>query len=96
MATLAFDTLKFMETLQASGFNDAQAKGIVSVLRGAQEAHLDELATKRDLKELELRLEQRMSDNKTDLLKWVGGMFAAQTALILAAMFALMRGAGHG
>lgn len=63
MTAITFDTLKVLETLKASGFNEAQAKGIVTILREAQDARMEDLATKQDvavlrhnMKELELRM----------------------------------------
>ena len=67
---VAFDTLEFVETLQASGFNEEQARGMAGALKKAQDTHLEALATKhdielvrhdielvrRDMKELEARM----------------------------------------
>lgn len=56
MTTITFDTLKFVETLKAGNFSDEQAKALTSALKEAQEARLEDLATKNDLASLELRL----------------------------------------
>jgi hypothetical protein len=61
MATLTFDTRKFIRRLQEAGFSPQQAEAVAEAFRDAQgEA---ELATKRniedlrrDMKEIELRL----------------------------------------
>lgn len=54
MATITFDTHKFIRTLKASGIPEEQAEAIAEAFR---EAHLEaELATKSDLRELEYRL----------------------------------------
>jgi len=54
MATITFDTHKFIRTLKASGIPEDQAEAIAEAFR---EAHLEaELATKSDLRELEYRL----------------------------------------
>jgi len=54
MATITFDTHKFIRTLKESGISEAQAEAIADAFR---EAHLEaELATKTDLRELEYRL----------------------------------------
>jgi hypothetical protein len=57
---------------------------------------LDDLTTKRDLKELELRLESRIKDtelkiveSKADLIRWVVGVGVLQTALITALLIKL-------
>jgi hypothetical protein len=51
MSTIAFDTLKFVKTLEASGFNAAQAEAIAIAYRDASKEQ--ELVTKKDL-QLEL------------------------------------------
>ncbi len=57
---------------------------------------MDDLTTKRDLKELELRLESRIKDtelkiveSKADLIRWVVGVGVLQTALITALLIKL-------
>ncbi|HLB80578.1 MAG TPA: hypothetical protein VJJ77_08740 [Dongiaceae bacterium] len=37
------------------------------------------LAAKRDLKELELKLEARLSESKSEIIKWMIGVAAART-----------------
>ena len=51
MSTVSFDTLKFVETLKSSGFDDEKAKGIATAYRDA--SNDQELVTKKDL-QLEL------------------------------------------
>ncbi len=54
MATITFDTHKFIRTLKAAGIPENQAEAIAEAFK---EAHLEaELATKTDLRELEYRL----------------------------------------
>ena len=54
MASITFDTHKFIRTLKASGIPEDQAEAIAEAFR---EAHIEaELATKSDLRELEYRL----------------------------------------
>ena len=43
-----------------------------------------ELATNRDIKEIELRLEARISESKSEIIKWMIGVSFAQIALSLA------------
>ncbi|MBF0179987.1 MAG: hypothetical protein HQM03_08190 [Magnetococcales bacterium] len=66
----------------------------------ADVANLDTkvLEIKRDIKELDAKIETIKADlqrdieaAKADTIKWTAGMFAAQTALIIGAMFAVMR-----
>ncbi|NDY58848.1 DUF1640 domain-containing protein [Desulfovibrio sulfodismutans] len=85
MVTTTFDTLAFAKRLMEAGFTERQAEAQVTVLREIVES---ELATKRDLRELELRLTAEMvkanAETKADILKWVAGMLVAQAALIAA------------
>lgn len=58
MATeLLIDTHKFIEELKAGGFSREQAE---SLTRALQKSDLNHLATRSDLKELELRLTNRI------------------------------------
>ena len=57
---------------------------------------MDDLTTKRDLKELELRLESRIKDtelkiveSKADLIRWIVGVGVLKTALITALLIKL-------
>lgn len=122
---VTFDTLKFVETLKASGFDETQAKGLAVAIREVQAVQLEDVAVKRDLKELEgqlstkadvakveihvlelkrdikeleAKIETRLKEldakietAKADTFKWAAGMFAAQTGIIIAAMFAVIR-----
>lgn len=67
MNAIPFDTLKFANRLKAVGFTDTQAETIVEIQREASnetlhhaihDFHLDDIATKRDLKELERDLKE--------------------------------------
>jgi hypothetical protein len=48
-------------------------------------------STKAELKRDITVIEAKIESSKADTIKWTAGMFAAQTALILGAMFAVMR-----
>ncbi|MEA3042083.1 MAG: hypothetical protein QOC65_1572 [Sphingomonadales bacterium] len=67
MPRLAFDTLAFVKRLSAAGMNARQAEAMAEALT---EHAFTDLATKSDLKDLELRLTLRF-----------GAMLAASTAL---------------
>mgnify|MGYP001770452045 CR=1 FL=1 len=73
MAAVMFDTHKFVRKLKESGFEEKQAEGIAEAFKDASgEA---ELVTKRDLKELEFKLEARFEQLKGELglVKWMLG-----------------------
>ena len=71
---LTIDTLKYAEKLMAAGVPEDQAKAQARILA---EVIDENLATKRDLKEMELRLEAR-------LIKWMLGCALGLAALIIA------------
>ena len=84
MATLTFDTLKFVHRLRESGIPETQAEAIAEAFRDASgEA---ELATKDDIKlavaELRTELHKEIRDLKVDLIKWMTGALIAQAAVI--------------
>lgn len=80
MTTITFDTQELVIELENSGFTRKQSETVISVLKKAQ----GELATKNDLREMELRIEAKISDIKYDLVKWIGGLMLAQVAVIAA------------
>ncbi|MBF0192723.1 MAG: DUF1640 domain-containing protein [Magnetococcales bacterium] len=82
--TVPFDTLAFVKELETAGVPpaqaEAQAKALSGVLQKVEESRLQELATKGDVEAA-----------KVEMIKWTAGMFVAQTALIIGAMFAVMK-----
>ncbi|WP_165178033.1 DUF1640 domain-containing protein [Desulfovibrio sp. ZJ369] len=77
MTTTTFDSLDYFEQLKAAGVPEEQAKIQATALRGVIE---HSLVTKRDLKELELRLIIRL-----------GGIVVACTALLVAILPIVLR-----
>ena len=91
MATLTFDTHAFKELTQA-GMPEEQAE----VLARSQAALIDEkLATKQDLKELELRLKRDLNEMelrlKHDMTVRLGSMMVVAVGVI-AALVKLLSG----
>ncbi len=88
MSTLVFDTHAFIKRLRGAGFTEEQAEIFADEHRKLIE---DRLATKQDLKEVEMRikesetkLETRMAELKAELIKWMIGLLFAQAAFIVA------------
>jgi hypothetical protein len=79
MAQPVFDTHGFVKGLSAAGMNARQAEALVEALNGAFET----LATKADLRELELRLANTLSMR-------MGAMCAGSTALTVAILGVLI------
>ena len=71
------DTLKAFETLTAAQMPEKQARALVAIVNELQEARLAEVATKNDIKELEVHIERV----KFDLLKWLIPFLIGQIAL---------------
>lgn len=106
MATVTFDTHEFIKELKGAGFSEEQAEAITKLQKAAasttleQARHdfeLDNVATKRDLKELELTLESRIKDTelkivetKSELIRWVISVGLLQTALIAGLLLKLI------
>ena len=86
MATIAFDTLKFVEKLTAAGVPDAHAKAEAHALADVLSANLDELATKRDLKELELTLTLQIEKSRNATMLWMFTMPAGFSGAMMAVM----------
>ena len=105
MTTITFDTHEFIKELKSVGFSEEQAEVITNLQKTTinttleQAKHnyqLNDLATKRDLKELEFQLESRTKDtelkiveSKAELIRWVVGVGLLQTALITALLIKL-------
>jgi hypothetical protein len=105
-AAVAFDTLKFVEKLEAAGVPHAQAKATAEAFA---EATSQELATKADLAllradldlvrsqletkidKVELRLEAKIEATKSEIVKWQFGTIGFQTLVILGAVLALAK-----
>ena len=84
MTAVPFDTLKFVEKLEAGGFTHQQAKAAAEAFAEATGQELakkgDISGIRADLREMELRL-------KYDLTLRLGGMIAAGVAFLTASKF---------
>lgn len=81
MSGSIFDTHAHVKRLMEAGFTAEQAEAQVMTLRELVES---QLATKRDLKELELNMSVEMARSKSEILKWLVGLLVAQTAVVAA------------
>ncbi|KJV05812.1 DUF1640 domain-containing protein [Methylocucumis oryzae] len=80
MNAIHFDTLAFANRLKSAGFTDAQAQVLVELQRettdqaleqAKHDFHLDDLATKRDVKELETELQHSLALIKADTARLI-------------------------
>jgi hypothetical protein len=102
MTAITVDTYALITTLKDSGIPEQQAKAQIDAMAKFVEVareqiehdhKLDDTASKRDLKELELtlsaklreselKLEAKISESKAELVRWVIGAGFMQVALI--------------
>jgi hypothetical protein len=91
------DALGLAEDLEQAGFPRDQAHGLARALRDRTAA---DLAVKSDLRELELRLEarltqigQKIADAQIAMIKWFAGVMIVQAAALVALIKLLPGGA---
>lgn len=82
MASMTFDTHRFVISLQKSGFSTEQAEGINNALNEALQTA--DVATKGDIREMEARIEAKMEAATASIIKWLAGLMIAQGAAIAA------------
>ncbi len=99
LTTAPFDTLKLARALRDANFSAEQAEGMAYAIA---EAVQTDLATKSDLREMELRLDGKIATlsaelraeiagTKADIIKWMFGTIGFQTLVILGALITLIR-----
>lgn len=98
MTVLAFDTHDFVKKLKGVGFSEEQAElitelqkttSITTLEQARHDYELDELVTKRDLKELELNVNLKIAETKAELIRWVVGVGLLQITIIAGLIFRL-------
>jgi len=92
VATVAFDTLKLAQRLEAAGLPQRQAQEIA----GAISETVGEAVVTREyldlrLGELTARLEAKIADAPAEMMKWMSGAVGLQTLAILGGAAALLR-----
>jgi hypothetical protein len=109
MTTITFDTHEFVKKLKGVGFSEEQAEVLtdlqkttaINTLEQARiDYELDDLATKRDLKELEFALKRdikeldltlnvKIAETKAELIRWVVAVGLLQITIIAGLIFRL-------
>lgn len=89
MASITFDTLKFVEHLRKAGVPEDQAKAMSDAQKEllTEIFEQQELATKTDIKDIELKI----AETKAELVRWVVGAGFLQTVLIAALLMKLIK-----
>ena len=77
--SLTFDTLAYVKKLKSAGVPEEQAEVHAEAFAEILE---ERIATKQDLKGLELTLRHELSNTKSEIVKWVAGMLVAQAAIV--------------
>ena len=88
MTSVAFDTLKLAQRLEAAGFPAKQAQDMASAI---SDTIVDTVVTREylDLRLGEIRVE--LAGLKSEMLKWMSGAVGLQTLAILGGVAALFR-----
>ena len=105
MTTITFDTHDFVKKLKGVGFSEEQAEALTDLQKATtlntleQARHdyeLDNLATKRDIREIELKIElvkaelkRDIAETKAELIRWVVGVGLLQITSIAGLLFRL-------
>lgn len=103
MSAIPFDTHAFYSELVESGLAEKTAEALTKAVTKIEVAKIEELATKRDLKEIELKIElvkselkrdietvrKEMAENKAELIRWVVGVGMLQITVITALILKL-------
>jgi hypothetical protein len=98
MTVITFDTHDFVKKLKESGFSEEQAETLTNLQKitasntleqAKHEYHLEDLATKKDLKETQLQLQKEIAETKVDLVKWVVAVGLLQITIITSLLLRL-------
>jgi len=93
MSTIPFDTHAFYVELVESGLAEKTAEALTKAVTKIELAKIEELATKRDLKEMDASLQLKIEQTKSELQRWmvtvVLGTAILQTAIIAALILKL-------
>jgi len=81
MSSVAFDTLKLAQRLEAAGFPPKQAQDMASAI---SETIIDTVVTRE-------YLDLRLAELKAEILKWMFGVVGLQTIAILGGVAAFLR-----
>lgn len=84
MSTVTFDTLKFVKTLEANGFDAKQAEAIACAYRDASSEQ--DLVTKESLK-FELQAELAPIKSEMQVMKWMNSLVLGGIIILILKSF---------
>lgn len=94
MTATIFDALAYFEKLKTAGVPEEQARVQANAFRDfsaiQEEKARNELATKMDVLQAEMRLSEKIEAGKHEVLKWLIGLLLTQSALLVA-IFAFLK-----
>jgi hypothetical protein len=70
MAGARFNPLTYANTLEAAGFNRAQAEALAQGFADLRS----------DIQEMDARLRKEIADSKIEMIRWIVGVWTLQTA----------------
>jgi hypothetical protein len=89
MSAIPFDSHEFYSELVQSGLAEKTADALTKAVVKIEKAKLDELATKGDLRELELKLSVQIEKSRADVTTLIVRLGFLQTGLITAVLLKL-------
>lgn len=102
MTTISFDTLQFVQRLRKAGINEGEAEAIAEAVRDVQDSadvatkydlalvQQDIAALRKDVAVIEAKLEVKIAETKSELIRWVVGVGMLQTAMIAGLLMKLI------
>jgi len=91
MSAITYDTHAFVKELEYAGYSkkqaEAQCVALSRVLNQIEESRLADIATKGDIKELEVKI----AAAKTETIKWVAGMLIVQAGILIGGFFTIVQ-----
>ncbi|MDD5229141.1 MAG: hypothetical protein PHN45_04345 [Methylococcales bacterium] len=89
MSAIPFDTHEFYVELVQSGLPEKTATALTKAVTQIEQAKLDDLVTKGDLRELELKLSMQIEKSRADVTTLIVRLGFLQTGLITAVLLKL-------
>ena len=85
--------VELYEQLASAPDDKTRARLIAEAFERMEERYpeVKDLATQTHLRETELRLQKEIEQLRSSVLRWLAGLLAGQTAVIVAAIFAIAR-----
>lgn len=84
-------SLATLEILEQAQFPPAQARALARAFEAESGTKFENLATKSDLAQLEVRLGKESSAAKTESMRWTVLVMSGQTALLAGVMYFLLQ-----